>query len=41
MAVFRFIEGWYNSRRRHSSLGYASPVAYEQNHHEALAVSYS
>ena len=41
MAVFRFIESWYNSRRRHSSLGYKSPVAYEQNHHEALAVSYS
>lgn len=41
MAVFRFIEAWYNSRRRHSSLGYKSPVAYEQNHHEALAVSYS
>lgn len=41
MAIFRFIESWYNGRRRHSSLGYKSPVAYEQNHHEALAVSYS
>ena len=41
MAVFRFIESWYNARRRHSSLGYRSPVMYEQNHHEALAVSYS
>ena len=41
MAVFRFIEGWYNSRRRHSSLGYASPVTYEQNHHKALDASYS
>ena len=41
MAVFRFIEGWYNARRRHSSLGYASPTTYEQNHHEALAASYS
>lgn len=29
-AVFRFIEGWYNPRRRHSALGYLSPVAYEQ-----------
>ena len=41
MAVFRFIESWYNGRRRHSSLGYKSPVAYEQNHHKALTVSYS
>jgi putative transposase len=27
--VFDFIEGWYNPRRRHSSLDYLSPVAYE------------
>jgi putative transposase len=30
MAVFDFIEGFYNPRRRHSALGYLSPVAYEQ-----------
>ncbi len=41
MALFRFIEGWYNPRRRHSALGYASPVAHEQKHHEALAASSS
>ena len=29
LAVFDFIEGWYNPRRRHSSLEYLSPVAYE------------
>jgi len=29
-AVFEFIEIWYNRERRHSSLGYLSPVAYEQ-----------
>ena len=31
MAVFEFIEGWYNPRRRHSSIGYLSPVDYERN----------
>ena len=40
MALFQFIEAWYNPRRRHSSLGYASPVAYERNHDEALAASH-
>jgi len=30
MAVFRFIEGWYNPSRRHSGLGYLSPIAYEE-----------
>lgn len=28
--VFDYIEVWYNRRRRHSALGYLSPVAYEQ-----------
>ena len=32
MAVFGFIEGWYNPRRRHSSLGYESPISFEDNH---------
>ena len=30
MAVFEFIEGWYNPRRRHSALDYLSPVDYER-----------
>jgi len=30
LAVFNFIEGWYNPRRRHSALGYLSPIAYER-----------
>jgi putative transposase len=28
-AVFKFIEGWYNTHRRHSALDYKSPVRYE------------
>jgi putative transposase len=28
-AVFDWIEGWYNTRRLHSSLGYLSPARYE------------
>ena len=32
MAVFERIEGWYNPHRRHSSLGYRSPVNYERAH---------
>ena len=30
LAVFDFIEGWYNPRRRHSALAYLSPLAYER-----------
>ena len=31
-AVFDFIEGWYNPRRRHSALDYESPLRFEQQH---------
>ncbi len=32
MAVFQFIEGWYNPHRRHSSLDYLSPMSYEKQY---------
>ena len=31
MAIFDWLEGWYNPHRRHSSLGYRSPVNYERH----------
>jgi putative transposase len=34
-AVFDYIEGWYNTRRLHSTLGYLSPAEYESIHHHA------
>jgi putative transposase len=37
MAVFVFIEGWYNPSRRHSRLGYKSPVEFERSARDALA----
>jgi putative transposase len=30
LALFRWIEGFYNSRRRHSTLGQRSPQRYEE-----------
>jgi putative transposase len=32
MAVFEFIEGWYNPHRRHSAPEYDSPIRYEKIH---------
>jgi putative transposase len=33
-AIFEYIEGWYNPRRRHSTLGYLSPIEFERHHAE-------
>lgn len=30
VAIFEYIEGFYNRKRRHSSLGYESPAGYEE-----------
>lgn len=39
VSIFEFIEGFYNRVRRHSSLGYLSPSAYEQATIEEAAVA--
>ncbi len=38
LALFEFIEGWYNSHRRHSALDYLSPAEFEQRwqRHDAV-----
>jgi putative transposase len=33
MAIFEFIEGWYNPIRRHKGLGRISPIEFERRHH--------
>ena len=33
LAVFEYIEAFYNPVRRHSSIGNLSPVVYEERHH--------
>ena len=38
VAVFDWLEGWYNPHRRHSGLGYHSPVEFERRYHETHRV---
>ena len=35
MAIFEFIEGWYNPHRRHKGLGQTSPVNFERRYQQA------
>jgi len=37
LAVFEYIEAWYNRQRRHSTLGYLAPAAYEALAREVAA----
>ena len=32
LALFTYIEGWYNPRRRHSGLGRIAPAEFERRH---------
>jgi putative transposase len=38
-AIFEWIEGFYNPRRRHSSLGYLLPAQFEALHTAALTAA--
>jgi len=34
LAIFDFIEGWYNPHRRHSAIDYFSPIEYEKRYNQ-------
>lgn len=38
-AIFEYLEGFYNHRRRHSALSYQSPMSYEEATIEGVAVA--
>ena len=39
IALFRFIEGWYNPHRSHSAIDYLSPINYEERWKEGPQIS--
>ena len=41
LAIFRYIEGWYNPHRRHSALGQQSPISFERRYAEIRATDSS
>ncbi len=36
MAVFQYIEGWYNTHSRHSSIDYYAPIAFERRYTSSI-----
>ena len=36
LALFTYIEGWYNPRRRHSALGHTSPATFEARNSDKM-----
>ncbi len=38
-AIFEFIKGFYNRQRRHSTLDYLSPAAFEAGYHAAASAA--
>ncbi len=39
-AIFSLIEGWYNSRRRPSTLAYLSPAEFERRYRELAQAAF-
>ncbi len=39
MAIFHYIEGFYNVRRRHSSIGTIAPVIFEKQYHQKASLT--
>ena len=35
LAIFEYVEAWYNRRRRHSTLAYRTPADIEESYQEA------
>ncbi len=38
-ALFEWIAVWYNRKRRHSTLGYLSPEAFERQHQQQKPIA--